>query len=74
MSDSICVKKSCSAEMLVHHEDSEWYQMIFRFFLINTVAGIEDFLRKRTISDTVVRNAPLLIFRVLPLQLFISSS
>jgi hypothetical protein len=57
--------------MLVHHEDSEWYQMIFRFFLINTETGIEDFLPKRTISDTAVRNAPLLIFRVLPLQLFV---
>jgi hypothetical protein len=60
--------------MLVHLEDSEWYQMIFRFFLIITETRIDDYLPKRNISGTAVGNALLLIFRVLPLQLFISPS
>jgi hypothetical protein len=60
--------------MLLDHEDSEWYLMIFRFFLMKIETTIEDHLTKRTISDTAVLHAPVLIFMLLPLQLFISPS
>ena len=61
MGDKICVNNSRSAEMLLHHEDSEWYQMIFRLFLVNTNGIIEDSLPKRAVSHTAVLNAPVLI-------------
>ena len=50
MSDSICVKKSRSAKMLLHQEDSKQYPMIFRFFLMNIKTTIKDQHPRRTLG------------------------